>query len=155
MPLGRKGRTGWILLTAAALLVGLAVVGWSFMRDGELTAGAPGTASGSAAGGPSASPLNRSRAARLSEQLTSGKEAELRAALALPSDQALEPAAVKQLASLGSISFDLDTFTYLDGQTAEVQGVVDNPPDGTIPNWTFTVLYLGREWKLVDGRPKG
>ncbi|MEU2616118.1 hypothetical protein ABZ570_31805 [Micromonospora sp. NPDC007271] len=138
---------------AVVLLAGLAVVGWRFVRDGEVTVGASAAAPSGAAGEPSASPLSSSRAATLSEQLTSGKETDLRAALALPSGQALDPAAAKQLASLGSISFDLGTFTYLDGQTAEVQGSVATPPAEMSPNWTFTLLFLGGEWKLVDGRP--
>jgi len=152
VPLGSRGRAGWLLLAVAVLLAGLAVVGWS-LWDGEVTAGMPAEAPSSAVGEPSASPLSSARAATLSEQLTSGKEAQLRDALALPSGQVLEPAAAQQLASLGSISFDLATFMYLDGRTAEVRGKVATPPAEMSRDWTFTLLYLGQEWKLVDGRP--
>ncbi len=147
MPLGR---TRWLLLAAAVLLAGLGVTGWSLLR--EVPTGPPADAGSSAAGEPTAGPLSSARATALSERLTSGEEAQLRDALALPSGQALKPAATQQLASLGAISFDLATFTYLDGRTAEVQGAVATPPAGMSPRWTFTLLYAG-EWKLVDGRP--
>ncbi|GGQ49007.1 hypothetical protein [Couchioplanes azureus] len=137
---------------AVALVAGFGWLGWT-LRDSEVTAGAPTGMPRSAGGEPSASPLGSPRAASLSEQLTSGKEADLRAALVVPSGQALEPAATGQLASLGSIDFDLATFTYLDGHSAEVRGTVATPPAGTSPRWTFTLLHLAGDWKLVDGRP--
>ncbi|SNT62707.1 hypothetical protein SAMN05421812_114158 [Asanoa hainanensis] len=150
MPFGLSRRAGWLALAGVFLLTGLAVAGWTVFRDSEKP---PAAASNTATGTPSAQPLDSPRAAALSEQLTSGDEARIRAVLAMPSGQALEPAAAEQLASLGSISFDLATFTYLDGRTAQVQGTVATPPAATSPRWTFTLLHVGDEWKLVDGRP--
>ncbi|MFG1992851.1 hypothetical protein ACGFJ7_23015 [Actinoplanes sp. NPDC048988] len=115
-----------------------------------MTAGKPVAVPSVAA---SAAPLDSARATALSKQLTSGDEAQLRRALAVPPGQALEPAAAGQLASLGSITFDLGSFRYLDGRTARLRGQVATPPAGTDAEWTFTLAHLGPQWMLVDGRP--
>ncbi|WP_433380004.1 hypothetical protein ACQPZX_14500 [Actinoplanes sp. CA-142083] len=98
---------------------------------------------------PSAAPLSSPSAVALAGQLKAGTEAGVRAAIAMPSGQQLDPNAAQQLAALGTISFDLSTFTYIDGQTATVRGHVENPAG----EWLFTLTYVSSQWKLVDGRP--
>lgn len=137
-------RRRWIPLAAVvALLAVSAAGGWLLLRDGEVAAGTatPTSSSGGIA------PLDPSRAAVLSAQLTSGDEAQLRGVLALPSGQALQPGAVREFASLGPVTFDLGTFAYIDERTAEVRGTVANAA------WTFTLLHNGTDWMLVNGSP--
>jgi len=137
----------------AVMALAAAAVGWN-LRDTE-----GGTATQTPVGGasakaalPSARPLSSPRAAELSALLTGGREAELRKAIVLPSGQPLDPHLAGQLKSLAPISFDLTTFTYLDGQSAEVEGTVAANSSST--RWIFTLLYVDSRWLLVDGRPK-
>jgi hypothetical protein len=150
---GRRAR--WIVAAVVLVVVTAvvaAVVAWSRRDDGEPQAD---HSAGVPAAVPSASPLSSPRAAELSAQLTGGDEADLRKALVLPSGQALDPRLAGQLKSLGSIDFDLTTFTYLDGQSAEVEGTVARPlPAGSSARWIFTLLYVDAQWRLVDGNPK-
>jgi hypothetical protein len=131
---------------AVAVLLAAALAGCG--RDGHGK-----TATPSASVTPSASPLSSPRAAELASQLTAGDEAALRSALAIPSGQAIDPAAVQQFAALGQITFDLSTFQYLDPITATVAGHVAHPPPGTSTEWTFTLVYVAPDWKLADGYP--
>jgi hypothetical protein len=103
---------------------------------------------------PSARPLSSPSAAALAGRLTSGNEAELRSAMAIPSGQALDPAAAHQFAALGPITFDLATFQYLNPITATMDGHVAHPPAGTATDWTFTLVYVAPDWRLVDGSPR-
>ena len=103
---------------------------------------------------PSARPLSSPSAAALAGRLTSGNEAELHSAMAIPSGQALDPTAAQQFAALGPITFDLTTFQYLDPTTATMDGHVAHPPAGTAAEWTFTLVYVAPDWRLVDGNPR-
>lgn len=153
---GSRRRARWILLVVA-MAAAAAVVRLNLWDDDE--GKADRTASGGArvtAAVPFASPLSSPRAAELSDLLTGGSEADLRKVLALPSGQPLDPELADQLQSLGSITFDLATFTYLDGQSAEVEGTVARslPTDNSSSRWIFTLLYVNSQWLLVDGNPK-
>lgn len=104
---------------------------------------------------PSASPLNSPSAAALANRITSGDETALRSALAVPSGQPIDPAAVTQFAAVGPITFDLSSFQYLDPITATVVGHVAHPPPGVAAEWTFTLIFVAPDWRLVDGSPRG
>jgi hypothetical protein len=155
---GSEGRARWIVVAAVVLLVMVAaVVGWSRRDDDERKAEqTPVGGAGVTTAVPSASPLSSPRAAELSDLLTGGSETDLRKALVLPSGQPLDPDLAGQLQSLGSISFDLATFTYLDGRSAEVEGTVarPQPTDESSSRWIFTLLYVDSQWLLVNGSPK-
>jgi hypothetical protein len=154
------GRARWVVLVVVVvvlLVVAAAVVGWSRRDDEEAKADpAPSGGASLTTAVPSASPLSSSRAAELSDLLTGGSEADLRKVLVLPSGQPLDPDLTEQLRSLGSISFDLATFTYLDGQSAEVEGTVARPlsTGNSSSRWIFTLLYANSQWLLVNGIPK-
>jgi hypothetical protein len=145
-----------MLLVALLVAAAVAVVLLSPRGEGDPPgdrAAAEGT--GTPVPEPSAGPLSDARAAELSDLLTGGKEADVRKALVLPSGQPLAPGLAGQLQGLGSISFDVGTFTYLDGRSAEVEGTVANPQPsaGSSARWVFTLLYTDAQWLLVDGRP--
>jgi hypothetical protein len=108
----------------------------------------------SASAVPHATPLSSPSAAALAGRITSGSESDLRSAMAIPSGQVLDPAAAQQLAALAPITFDLTTFQYLDPVTATVDGHVAHPPAGTAADWTFTLVYVAPDWRLVDGSPR-
>lgn len=152
---GSGGRTRRLVLVLVLVtvpaLVAVAVLGWNLHDTDEGKGGA-----GVMAAPPSASPLSSPRAAELSALLTGGREADLRKALVLPSGQPLDPHLAGQLKSLGPISFDLTTFTYLDGRSAEVEGTVARalPAEDSSTRWIFTLLYADSQWLLVDGRRK-
>jgi hypothetical protein len=152
---GSKGRARWIVVAVVLLLVAAAAVGWSRRADDKGNAEqTPVGGAGVPSAMPSASPLSSPRAAELSDLLTGGSEPDLRKALVLPSGQPLDPGLAGQLQSLGSISFDLTTFTYLDGRSAEVEGTVELPTDKSSSRWIFTLLYVDSQWLLVDGSPQ-
>jgi hypothetical protein len=140
-----------VLLGASVAIVvaSVAIVAAACTRSGHRSS--PPAASAQAS--PTALPLTSPSASALARQLVAGTEASLRSAVAIPSGQQIDPAAVKQFAALGSITFDLATFHYLDPRTATVVGQVARPPAGTSGTWTFTLVYVSSVWKLVDGKP--
>jgi hypothetical protein len=77
----------------------------------------------------------------------------LASVLAVPSGQALDPAAAAGLQKLGPISFDLATFHRVGGNDATVVGTVTHPPSGTSTTWTFVLSYVSGSWLIVDASP--
>ncbi|MDQ2837851.1 MAG: hypothetical protein M3Y77_17365 [Actinomycetota bacterium] len=104
--------------------------------------------------GATSSPLTSQRASTLSSELTAGSDAALRDAVAIPSGEALDPNAARQIAALAPITFDPASFHQVDGQNAMVDGTVSHPAKGQSSKWTFQLTYAGGSWRLVDGHPQ-
>jgi hypothetical protein len=89
----------------------------------------------------------------LSSELAAGTEAGLRAAVAVPSGQELDPQVTEQLRAAGPIVFDEETFSRLDGLSATVTGRFTHSPAGKPAVWLFTLTYTGGTWKIVSTEP--
>jgi hypothetical protein len=100
-----------------------------------------------------APPFTRADASRLDKSLAKGSEASVRSAVALPARQALSSSAVKQLAAVGPVTFDQDTFRFIDARDATIAGKVAYPPAGEPASWTFTLFYTGHAWLIADAEP--
>src|SRR5204863_1480898 len=105
----------------------------------------PAPATSQAAAAP---PLSAERAATLGADLTSGEPTRVRAALAMPAGQALDPAAVAALAKL-RVSIDPATFAVNGARTATVSGTITNA-DGTATPTVFALVHNPAGWQLVD-----
>jgi len=108
----------------------------------------PGPAAGS-----TPAPLNSSQASVLAKNLAAGTDTGLRAAIVLPSGQPLDTAAAAQLQAAGPITFAPGTFHRLGARDATVAGTMAHPPAGQPARWTFTLAYVGGQWKVLDAEP--
>jgi PBP1b-binding outer membrane lipoprotein LpoB len=106
-----------------------------------------------AAATPTAPPLTTAQASALSQQLTVGTDAALRQAIAVPSGQAVDPQAARQLAAMGPITFDISTFHALDAGTATVVGTLAHPPAGQPARWKFTLVFVDKAWRISNTEP--
>jgi hypothetical protein len=146
---GRLPRAALLVLPVVIVLAAVAIVAsrtpsWHHR---------PARAAAAVSAPPSAHPLTGPIASSLASRLVAGTEASVRSALAISGGQTVDPTAVRQLAALRSITFDLATVRYIDPQTATVTGHVAHPPAGTSAVWTFTIAYVSPDWKLIDGKP--
>jgi hypothetical protein len=139
-PLARRGG----VVPALLAVVAIAVLGCAACTSGS---------SGQPSATRSAPALTAKRADALSSDLAAGNEAPLRDALAVPSGQALDPAAAAQIAALAPITLDQKSFSQLDARTGTVTGTVAHPPAGQPSTWTFQLAYIAGKWRVVDGTP--
>lgn len=94
--------------------------------------------------GAPAPPLDQARAKRLSDDLASATAEGLRDAIALPSGQALDPAAGAQLRAQGPITFAVATFRDHGDGTASVVAHAA----ATHGTWTVTLIDENAQWKI-------
>jgi hypothetical protein len=110
-----------------------------------------------AAGSPSAahSPerLTSAEAARLADDVTSGDEKRVRAAVAVAPEQPLDAAAVSGLATLEAMTFDVATFRDLGDGVAEVTARVVVPGAAQPTLWTVRLVAVDREWLISSTEP--
>ena len=95
------------------------------------------------------------RANILTRDLESGKESDLRAAIAVAGSQQLDPSAADQLAALGPITFDPATFHDNHNGTATVTAHVTHPQAGSPATWTVDLIDEAGQWNLssTDATP--
>jgi hypothetical protein len=98
-------------------------------------------------------PLTRARAAQLSAELAGGTDAGLRAALVMPADQKLDPAAARALSAVSPITFDVASFRSTSRTSATVSGSVAHPTSGSDARWQFTLMRVANVWKIADAEP--
>ncbi|MCO7219364.1 hypothetical protein [Klenkia sp. PcliD-1-E] len=128
------------------MLVLAALAFWLTRRSEDSADDAPAVSTGSGADAPA---LTEERAGYLAGGLTSGDEAAVRDVLALPDDQALDPAAVGSLAGL-DMAIDTATFAPASEDTASVSATVG---DGTT-TWTVYLALVDGDWVIVSTEPQ-
>jgi hypothetical protein len=110
-----------------------------------------------AAGSPSTSHsperLTSAEASQLADDVTSGDEKRVRAAVALSPEQPLDPAAVSGLATLEAMTFDVGTFRDLGDGTAEVTARVVMPGGAQPTMWTVRLVAVDQEWLISSTEP--
>jgi hypothetical protein len=98
---------------------------------------------------PTAAPsLAATDAVRLATGLTSGDERQVRGVVTVPSDQELDPAAVANLAALGSVAFDLATFHDRGDGRAEVVA-----RDAAQTRWLVGLRVVEERWRIDSAEP--
>ena len=103
---------------------------------------------------PSHSPerLTSAEASRLADEVTSGDEKRVRAAVAVSSEQPLDAEAVSGLATI-RMTLDVRTFHDLGHGAAEVIARVV-PPGGAPPTeWTVRLVAVDRKWLISSTEP--
>ena len=94
--------------------------------------------------------MTAAQGSELSRDLEAGTDTGLRAAVVVPAEQKLDPAAAHAMAAMGPITFDTSSFRRADAMHATVTGEVTHPPAGGPVAWTFFLAYAGRQWKISD-----
>jgi hypothetical protein len=95
-----------------------------------------------------APPLTPARAAALTAGLASGTDHGISAVIALPSTQALDPAAAGQLKALSPITFDVSTFHDAGNGTATVTAHITNPGANKSPTWNVILIDKDGQWLI-------
>lgn len=138
--------SGKVAVPIVVVVVAAAVVVFLLNRDDTRAAAGSPTASHSP------ERLTSAEASRLADDVTSGDEKRVRAAVAVSSDQPLDAAAVTGLASI-EMTLDVRTFHDLGGGAAEVIARVV-PPDGTpTTEWTVRLVAVDRKWLISSTEP--
>lgn len=135
----KRGVVVWVSVAVAVV----AGVHFYFVFAGSSSPTAPVAESPTSA---VAVPFSAHDAARLNADMTSGDEQRVRAALAVPDDQTLDPGAVVDLAAVGPVRFDHSTFHDLGGGRAEV---IANTATGT---WVVALVVVKKEWRIESTR---
>ena len=145
-PAARRRRLVGLLVCAIAGIAVLAALGWSWWSDRSKDGPTAATASAT----PSVT-LSQARATELSEQISSGEEAEVRKALLLPTGAPLDPELVPGLAGL---ELDIETATYaatgVDSATVDAR-VTD--ASGASNTWVLDLVLVDGGWQVVGTRP--
>jgi hypothetical protein len=97
--------------------------------------------------------LTSAEAARLADDVTSGDEKRVRAAVAVAPEQPLDAAAVSGLAALETMTFDVGTFRDLGDGVAEVTARVVVPGAAQPTVWTVRLVAVDREWLISSTEP--
>jgi len=93
--------------------------------------------------------LSTARAEQLGSELRSGTESSVADAVALPSAARLLPAALRQLASLRSVTFAFGSFRDHHDGTGTIQATVVDQ-SGASTAWNVTLVVRGGEWRIDD-----
>ncbi|WP_139190937.1 hypothetical protein [Actinokineospora iranica] len=130
-----------VAVAAAAALIILTT------RDDTRTAAGPSSASHRPG------QLTSAEASRLADDMTSGDEKRVRAAVAVAPEQPLDAAAVSGLAAIEAMTFDVRTLRDLGDGIAEVTARVVMP-GGTQPAvWTVRLVTVEQEWLNSSTEP--
>lgn len=97
--------------------------------------------------------FSAAQASALSKNLGSGTDTGLRAAIAVPTGDHLDPLAARKFAALAPIVLDAASFHRLGRDDGTVTGHVGHPSAGLPTTWTFTVLRVAGVWKISDAAP--
>jgi len=93
-------------------------------------------------------PLSTRRADQFTAALASGTDPEFRSVVALSAGQQFQPDAIRQIAALGPITFDVPTFHDDHDGTATVTATVAHPQPGQSGKWTVELVSEAGQWKL-------
>ncbi|MCU1655994.1 MAG: hypothetical protein JWO57_650 [Pseudonocardiales bacterium] len=141
-----------VIAAAVAALVTAAMIVWLLTRSPS-TAGTGHVAASAIPSKITVSPLTAQRASELSADLATGSDAGLRAALVIPPDQKLDPAAARDLHTISPITLDVASFHATSDTIATVSGTVAHPVSGAGPRWLFTLALVSGQWKILDAAP--
>ena len=98
--------------------------------------------------------LSPARADQIDQQMTSGDEAQLRQAVALPSSAPLDPTLLPGLAGL-DLDIDVSSYTPTGVDTATVEAAVTDG-GGVATTWTLNLVLIdGVGWQVLDTVPDG
>ena len=92
-------------------------------------------------------PLRADAARALETQAHSGDEANVKAALAVPPGQRIDPALVAGLAAMKSVKIDEARFKQLDDASATVP-ITTIDPTGKATTWTTTLILVDGVWRI-------
>jgi len=129
------------VVVVVATVVLIILLNW----DDTPTAGAP-----SASPGPG--PLTSVEASRLADDVTSGDEQRVRAAMAVSPEQSLAADAVSGLAAIETMTFDVRTFRDLGDGIAEVAAQVVLPGAKPVA-WKVRLVRVRQQWLISSTEP--
>lgn len=99
-------------------------------------------------------PLSVASARTLETQVRSGDDASVKAALAVPAGQILDPALVSGLAAMKSLTIEQSKFRQVDAMSAVVPiTTVDSAGKST--TWTTTLVLVNGSWRIGLTDPAG
>lgn len=96
--------------------------------------------------------LTPAEASRLADDVTSGDEERVRAAVAVSPEQPLDAGAISGLAAIETMSFDVRTFHDVGDGTAEVTARVV-VAGGKRTVWMVRLVAVEREWLISSAEP--
>ncbi|WP_194904121.1 hypothetical protein [Catenulispora rubra] len=152
-------RRNWAVLAVAAAAV-IGGVAWMMAGRGGVgrqvsaTDGPWPPKPGRSAGG-----FTAQQAVTLSGDLAAGTDAGVRAAVALPAGQSLDPGTLRQIKALGPVAFDSSTFHDDQDGTATVVarlgGQAGQPAAGSGggSKWTVHLIDADGQWKISLTEP--
>ena len=140
---GKLGVSAAVVVMAVAAI---AVIVLANRDDMRAAPGSPSTDSPSTSHSPGR--LSSAAASRLANDVTSGDEKRVRAAVAVSPEQPLDAGAVSALAAVEAMSFDVRTFRDLGDGTAEVTARVDMPGAAQPTAWTVRLVTVDQEWLI-------
>jgi hypothetical protein len=141
--------SGKVLVPVVAVVVAVAAVAVIVLANRDDTRAAAGSSSTSHGPGR----LSSAEASRLAEDVTSGDEKRVRAAVAVSPEQPLDAAAVSGLGAIESMTFDVGTFRDLGDGTAEVTARVVMPGGAQPAVWTVRLVAVDQEWLISSTEP--
>ena len=148
-----SSRLPWILL--GIVVVAAAVVLWLALgRDSGGDGNAAAASPSATATVPDAPPLDAARAAVLSAGLASGTEAGLRSVYDVSPQQPLDPAAVAAIAAMGTLTFDVGSFTDNKDGTATVVGTTTVARTEPAKAWTILLVAKEGQWLISQTTPQ-
>jgi hypothetical protein len=135
-------RWGWVGVAVLVSAVAGASLAWF---TGHHAAGVPSAAASPSQPQPSAPPLTASQAASLLTRLTSGEDAAVTSAIAMPSGQQVPPATVRGLRTLAPITADIGSFRELSPTLASLSAV-----DRSHTGWLVHLVWVNGQWLVLD-----